>query len=247
MLDALELTGRTRTHVRHFVELGCALHPEAAAALLELRTAASADGIDVAVVSGHRGLGAQVALWNAKFRGERRLLDRRGVELDRGRLSDREAVDAILMWSALPGASRHHWGTDMDVIDRAALPRGYRLQLTREEFTSGVFVRLAAWLDERAAQFGFFWPYATDRGGISPEPWHLSYADLALPALQALSLEVLAEAVAVASMDAREQVLARLPELYERYVVRIDAPGGSSRAPAHPSGRRSTPGEDSGP
>jgi hypothetical protein len=98
------------------------------------------------------------------------------------------------------------------------------LQLTREEFTGGALARFSAWLDEHAAGFGFFRPYATDRGGIMPEPWHLSYAEIAQPALFGLTLEVLAEAVAGASLDAREQVLARLPELYERYVVSVDEP-----------------------
>ncbi len=224
MLDTLELTGRARTHVRPIPELGLSLHPDAAQALLTLRAAARGDGIDLAVVSGHRDLGRQVAVWNSKFRGERRLLDRRGVELERARLSDREAVDAILIWSALPGASRHHWGTDVDVIDRAALPPGYQVQLTREEFTDGALARFSVWLDEHAGRFGFFRPYASDRGGIMPEPWHLSYAAIARPALLGLTLEVLAEAIASASLDAREQVLVRLPELYERYVVSVDEP-----------------------
>ncbi|MGB6449638.1 MAG: M15 family metallopeptidase [Steroidobacteraceae bacterium] len=224
MLDTLQLTGRARTHVQPIPELGLSLQRDTAQALLGLRAAARADGIDLAAVSGHRDLGRQVAVWNSKFRGERQLLDRRGAELERARLSDREAVDAILIWSALPGASRHHWGTDVDVIDRAALPPGYRLQLTREEFTGGALARFSAWLDEHAAEFGFFRPYATDRGGIMPEPWHLSYAEIAQPALSGLTLEVLAEAVAGASLDAREQVLARLPELYERYVVSVDEP-----------------------
>lgn len=224
MLDRLELTGRARTHVRPIPELGLSLHRDAGRALLGLRAAALADGINLEAVSGHRDLDRQVAVWNAKFRGERRLLDRRGVELERARLSDREAVDAILIWSALPGASRHHWGTDVDVIDRAALPPGYRLQLTREEFTNGALAGFSAWLDEHAAGFGFFRPYTTDRGGIMPEPWHLSYAEIARPALAELTLEVLAEAVAGASLDAREQVLLRLPELYERYVVSVDQP-----------------------
>ncbi len=244
MLDTLELTGRARTHVRDVAELGCALHRDAAPALLGLQSAARAAGIELGVVSGYRDLRAQVAAWNAKFRGERRLLDRRGVELRRARLSDREAVDAILIWSALPGASRHHWGTDVDVIDRAAMPPGYRLQLTREEFMGGIFSGLAAWLDEHAARFGFFRPYATDRGGIMPEPWHLSYAEVAVPALADLSLEALAEAVAGASMDAREQVLARLPELYERYVVRVDSPTSADESERLP---RPTPDADSGP
>jgi LAS superfamily LD-carboxypeptidase LdcB len=224
MLDRFELTGRARTHVQHIPELGLSLQRDAAAALLGLRAAARADGIDLAAVSGHRDLARQVAVWNSKFRGERELLDRRGAALERARLSDREAVDAILIWSALPGASRHHWGADVDVIDRAALPPGYRLQLTRDEFTGGALAPFSAWLDEHAAGFGFFRPYATDRGGIMPEPWHLSYAEIAQRALADLTLEVLAEAVAGASFDAREQVLARLPELYERYVVSVDAP-----------------------
>ncbi len=38
--------------------------------------------------------------------------------------AEAERVAAILVWSALPGASRHHWGTDCDVIDAAALPPG---------------------------------------------------------------------------------------------------------------------------
>jgi LAS superfamily LD-carboxypeptidase LdcB len=225
MLSPLELTGRTRTHVADTPELGCALHPLTAAALIELKRAALAERIELDVVSGHRSLARQAAIWNAKFRGERRLLGRDGTELDRARLSSRELIDSILIWSALPGASRHHWGTDADVIDRAAVPPGYEPRLVREEFAAdGIFARLSAWLGENAGRFGFFRPYSTDRGGVMPEPWHLSFAPVAAPALEALTPEVLAEAVGSSSVDGRELVVARLPELYERYVLRIDPP-----------------------
>jgi len=43
-------------------------------------------------------------------------------------------VRAILHWSALPGASRHHWGTEIDVIDRAALADGRKAQLIPAEY-----------------------------------------------------------------------------------------------------------------
>lgn len=225
MLNALELTGRARTHVRESAELGCAAHEAALAPLLAMRAASRSEGIELAVVSGYRDLGRQVAIWNAKFRGERPLVDRDGRVLERARLADRAAIDAILTWSALPGASRHHWGSDFDVIDRARLCPGSRIELVREQFApGGAFVQLSAWLDENAARFGFFRPYATDRGGIGPEPWHLSFAPIAGPALAQLSLEVLAEAVATSSMDARDQVLMRLAELYRRYVISIDPP-----------------------
>ncbi len=225
MLNALELTGRARTHVRESAELGCAAHEAALAPLLALRAASRADGIELAVVSGYRDLGRQVAIWNGKFRGERPLLDRSGRALERTQLADRAVVDAILTWSALPGASRHHWGTDFDLIDRARLRPGARIELATGQFAAGgAFASLSAWLGLNAPRFGFFRPYATDHGGISPEPWHVSYAPVAVPALTQLSLEVLAEAVAGSSMDAREQVLMRLAELYRRYVTPIDSP-----------------------
>lgn len=225
MLTSLELTGRARTHVCASAELGAMLHPEAARALGALRDAARRAGIELAVLSGYRDLGRQVAIWNAKFRGERTLRGREGAELDRSRLTERELIDAILAWSALPGASRHHWGSDADVIDLASMPAGYRPQLVAQEFVQGgVFGRLSTWLDEHAGAFGFFRPYSRDRGGVMPEPWHLSFAPLAVPALAALTPEVLAEAVGSSSVDGRELVLARLPELYERYVLPIDPP-----------------------
>jgi len=225
MLNALELTGRARTHVRECAELGCSLHDAALAPLLAMRAASRLDGIELSVVSAYRDLGRQVAIWNAKFRGERQLRDRGGRVLERAALADQEAIDAILAWSALPGASRHHWGSDFDVIDRARVRAGARIELVSEQFApGGPFAELAAWLDANAARFGFFRPYATDRGGIHPEPWHLSYAAIAVPALAQLSLAVLAEAVAASSMDARDQVLTRLAELYPRYVISIDSP-----------------------
>jgi hypothetical protein len=72
--------------------------------------------------------------------------------------------------------------------------------------------------------FGFFRPYTTDRGGVQPEPWHLSYAPLAQAALRALTPQVLAEALAGSGMHGREAVLARLGEIYPRYVTAIDPP-----------------------
>jgi LAS superfamily LD-carboxypeptidase LdcB len=225
MLNSMELTGRADTHVRMFPELRCALHPETAAAVLSMQRAARVAGIELEVASGFRDFDRQVGIWNAKYRGERRLLDREGSEIDRAALDDRTWVDAILIWSALPGASRHHWGSDFDVIDRAAMPPGYRLQLTAAEFApGGVFAHLNAWLAENLTRFGFFRPYTIFRGGVMPEAWHISHAPISLPALDELKVEMLIDAVATSSMHAREQVLTRLPELYERYVRSVDLP-----------------------
>jgi LAS superfamily LD-carboxypeptidase LdcB len=226
MLNSLELTGRSDSHVREVPELGCTLERDTASGLFAMVAAARLEGIELAVVSSYRDFERQVGIWNGKYRGERPLLDRSGLPLDAATLDDDSKVDAILLWSALPGASRHHWGTDIDVVDRAAVPEDYRPQLTQAEFAAtGPFGRLNGWLGANMRRFGFFRPYSTDRGGVQPEPWHLSFAPVASRALGGLTREVLADAVFGSRMLGRERVLARLPELYERFVRTIDPPG----------------------
>ena len=220
-----EITGRSRSHIVELEMPSCALHYEAVASYLAMRDAARAAGIDLVARSSFRDFATQVAIWNGKWRGERPILSRDGRVLDRRRLSDNEMVDAILVWSALPGGSRHHWGSDVDLIDTAAVPADYRVQLVPEEFApDGVFARLSQWLYENMARFGFFRPYNTDRGGVSPEPWHLSYAPVARPALESLSLPALRRALADSDLEGKSEVLARLPEIYTRYLLNIDLP-----------------------
>ena len=123
-MNALELTGRARTHVIELDAPRCTLHYEAVAAFLGMRDAALAEGIDLQAVSSFRDFDRQLLLWNRKWRGDRPLYDRSGALLDPARLTEPQRVDAILAWSAIPGGSRHHWGSDIDVIDAAAMPAG---------------------------------------------------------------------------------------------------------------------------
>ena len=224
MFNSLQLTGQTAAHVRDSAALGCTLHPQTAQALLVMREAARSQGIELAVVSAFRDFERQSAIWDAKFRGERPVLDRDGRPLEWPGLPEAQRVAAILQWSALPGASRHHWGTDFDVIDTRAVTEGYRPQLVSAEFgEGGVFAKLDAWLAEHAGQFGFFRPYSTDRGGVLPEPWHLSYAPASVPALESLTLELLSQTLGASTLCGRECVLELLPEIYRRYVKDVDA------------------------
>ena len=219
------MTGRAATHVRELTDPRCVLHVCAAEALLAMRKEARLAGIDLYVVSAFRDFNHQLAIWSAKFSGRRPLLDRSGVEIKAANLYESALIDAILIWSALPGASRHHWGSEIDVVDAAAVEPGARAQLVTEEFAAGGrFERLNGWLDSNMGRFGFFRPYATFKGGVQPEPWHLSYAEVSMPALQVLSVDVLREAIEEADMPGQQAVLARLPELYERYVLAVDYP-----------------------
>jgi LAS superfamily LD-carboxypeptidase LdcB len=195
------------------------------AAFLGMRDAAATAGIDLQAASSFRDYERQLLLWNRKWRGERPLLDRAGVPLEQAALSESQRVDAILSWSAIPGGSRHHWGSDLDVYDAAAMPAGYQLQLVPSEYApDGMFGRLSAWLDQHMGRFGFFRPYGSDRGGAGIEPWHLSYAPVAREAVEALSLSVLRNAIAQGEMLGKELVLERLPEIYTRFILAVDPP-----------------------
>src|SRR4051812_39076647 len=116
MLNELELTGRARTHVVQRDDLHAAVHPAALAAYLALRADAARAGIDVAITSGFRDFEAQQRIWNLKWRGDRPLFDDAGEPRDHAALGPFELMEAILCWSALPGGSRHHWGTELDVV-----------------------------------------------------------------------------------------------------------------------------------
>mgnify|MGYP001466630572 CR=1 FL=1 len=220
-----ELTGQARTHVVDLETLPCTLHREVAEPFLSMRHAAAADGIDLIPFSSFRDFDRQLAIWNAKARGERALLDAEGRQLDARTLDPAARVEAILCWSALPGASRHHWGTDFDVMDAAALPPGYRLQVVPEEYApDGIFAKLTDWLDKHAARFGFYRPYTTWRGGVRPEPWHLSHAAVAAAAAAQFTPGLLEEVLAAADIEDGAALQPLLPALFERYVVNVDAP-----------------------
>lgn len=225
MLNELELTGRTRTHVVQRDELGAALHASALDAYLAMRADAAREGVDIAIASAFRDFGAQQRIWDLKYRGERALYDAQGKPRDYAQLDEVQLVEAILCWSALPGASRHHWGTEIDVYDRAAVPEGYRVRLLPEEAApGGVFHRLHEWLDEHMATYGFFRPYATYRGGVLPEAWHLSYAAVSVDATRSLTADVLERTVRESTMLGKEHVLAHLAEIHARYVASVDEP-----------------------
>ena len=225
MLNELELTGRARTHVVQRDDLGAALHPEAIEPFLALREAAAREGIELAIFSGFRDFDAQCRIWNLKYRGERPCYDARGNVRDCAGFGAEELADAILAWSALPGASRHHWGCDIDVIDRAALPPDYRVRLLPAEVEpDGVFHRLCRWLDANTLRFGFFQPYREYRGGVYAEPWHLSYAAVAVPAMALMSEELIAAALQASDLLGKETVLPRLREIFRSHVVNICGP-----------------------
>jgi LAS superfamily LD-carboxypeptidase LdcB len=226
------LTGHSELHLCSSSDatlLGAPVHRDVVGPFLELQHDARRAGFDLRILSGFRGFERQLAIWNRKATGHLAVLDDDAVPLDIATLSERDLVFAILRWSALPGTSRHHWGTDLDIYDLAAKPDGYEIQLVPEEVDAGgMFAPLHAWLDGRIASGdarGFFRPYDRDRGGVAPERWHLSHAPTAASCERQLTKALLREVVAHADMRLKHVVLQSLDEIYERFVTNINRTG----------------------
>ncbi|WP_028115580.1 M15 family metallopeptidase [Ferrimonas senticii] len=198
------------------------LERRCAKAFSAMQLAAAADGIDMQIASGWRSFERQLAIFNGKAQGLRPLLDRDGVRLDPLLLSQADLLDAILLWSALPGTSRHHWGTDLDLFDGAQIS-AKSLQLEPWEYQAGgPNYRLSQWLQQHMADYGFYLPYQQDLGGVLPEPWHLSYAPVSAHTI--FDVDALAAQLKQSPIELKSSILAQLPGLVERYCQRIAEP-----------------------
>ena len=184
----------------HLVTLEASVHlcVETANALARLQARGRAAGFEISIASAHRSYQRQLLIFNHKAEGLRTVCDDEGAVLSRDALSDLDWLHAILRYSALPGTSRHHWGSDIDVFDRAAVSPDYVLQLVPTEYQAGgQFFAMSTWLTDLIARDdaeGFFRPYARDSGGVAPELWHLSYRSDANSMADALDEALLAAA-----------------------------------------------------
>lgn len=218
-LDLL-LTGRAAPDL---VTIGqVTLAQETAAAFCQLQQAAAGRGFDLQLVSGYRNFQRQAAIWNAKLSGARPVFDLAEQQVSLDKLAGIDKLTAVLLYSALPGASRHHWGTDLDLYDRAAVASDYQPQLLVSEYdTDGPFHPASQWLAEHAHQYGFFLPYRRYQGGVAAEPWHLSYRPLAESYLASFRQDMLANAIEQSELLEKSLILEHLPTLFQRYVMNI--------------------------
>ena len=180
---------------------------------------AVANGFELRIESAYRSFEKQLSIWNRKARGELALLSAEGVPMERP-TDEEKLMYAILTWSALPGASRHHLGTDIDVVDGAACPEGYEVQLTPAE-CEGMFAKFHAFLTARVEAgdaHGFSRVFVHGRGKIRPEGWHIAHLPTSRKRLEHFSLDVLRGIYERSDMECKRAVLANLPKLAEEYI-----------------------------
>ncbi|AHM75256.1 M15 family metallopeptidase [Yersinia hibernica] len=217
-LTSQMLTGRSTEHLVMLTG-NHRMQPLAVDAFRAMQQAAKVAGFDLQPASTFRDFDRQLAIWNGKFRGERPVLDKDSQPIDILRLDAAARCEAILRWSALPGASRHHWGSDLDIYDPSLLPAGAKLQLEPWEYlTGGYFYPLTQWLDAHMGEFGFYRPFSEDTGGVAAEPWHLSYRPLAAAAQHLLTPAILLEAWQSQDVAGSEWLTRHLPMIFSRFI-----------------------------
>ena len=165
-----ELTGKTRPTL---VGKGYNLRPKASEAFLDMKADAAKEGMKLYSVSSYRSYDAQSGIWNRKY-------DKYKAQ----GLSEAEVIKKITEYSSMPGTSRHHWGTDLDIIDLA--PKQPAAVLESSNFQKGgAYEKLGKWLVENAEKYGFYEVYTNDanRPGYYYEPWHMSFKEEAKPML----------------------------------------------------------------
>ena len=159
---------------------GFFMRKEAYQAFIKMEEAALKDGVVLKIISAVRGFDEQKTIWNAKWSGERLV---EGKNLSKTVPDPYQRALMILKFSSMPGCSRHHWGTD---IDLNSLENSY--------FLTGKGKNIYNWLKTNASQYGFSNPYC-EKGdlrqtGYEEEKWHWSFIPLSVKLLSVFKEKV---------------------------------------------------------
>lgn len=216
------LFGLTEQHLTQLPN-GSLLHSQVVKPFLALQAAAKTAGFDLQIASSFRNFQQQQAIWDAKFCGKRAILDQNNQTVDISSLTEWEICQAILLYSALPGASRHHWGCDFDYFDANGFDNNNSLQLVSNEYDKqGPCGALYAWLKQHAKHYGFYFPYQDYLGGIAAEPWHLSYYAIAQSFAKQLTVNELAIQLAHTQIQGQHTIIHHLRYIFDQYINNIN-------------------------
>ena len=151
------------------------MHKEAKVAFEKMKVAALKDGINIEVVSAYRSFQKQKSIFENKYK-----------RYTQEGLTPIKAVEKIIEYSTIPGTSRHHWGTDIDIID-ANYPKPKSVLKEGNFYDNGPYCKLKEWMDRHSEFYGFYEVYTKNpkRKGFKYEPWHFSYAPVSIPMLEA--------------------------------------------------------------
>lgn len=141
------------------------LEKETYEAFVKMQKEAWKEGINFNIISGFRSFNYQKSIWESKWTGTRKV---NGKNLKTSIKDPALRAKTILHYSAMPGTSRHHWGTDIDIYS-----------LNNNAFASDKGLKIYNWLKQNASRFGFCQVYSrignSRETGYNEEKWHWSY------------------------------------------------------------------------
>ncbi len=130
-------------------------------AFWKFKQQAKADGWNLILVSGYRSYRDQRIVWNRSD----------DDYLQHGATDQKKRVEAIMSLVSVPGLSRHHWGTELDISESTL--RGQLVNV--EPDTPERVLKFYAWMEENAPKYGFCKVYLGKNGAVHNEPWHWSF------------------------------------------------------------------------
>ncbi len=132
----------------------------------KMHRAAAHDGITLTIRSAARNFEYQKGIWEKKWTGKRKLSD--GTNAAKDINDDIARSLKILEYSSMPGSSRHHWGTDIDLNS-----------FDNEWFEFGEGLKMYQWMEKHAKEYGYCQVYCKKgehrTGGYNEEKWHYSF------------------------------------------------------------------------
>lgn len=144
------------------------MRSEAYQAFQKMATSAKEQGINLKIISATRPFSHQKNIWEAKWMGSRKVEGKNLAEVLKNPVL---RAEKILEYSSMPGTSRHHWGTD---IDLNSLENSY--------FHKGEGKEIYDWLSANASSYGFAQAYTSFSEsrpyGYQEEKWHWSYTPI---------------------------------------------------------------------
>ena len=194
---------------KYTLKTGIYLRTEVYNAFIAMRDSALKDGVTLSIVSATRTFDQQKIIWENKWNGRQYV---GGKLLNTAYPDEVERAKVILLYSSMPGTSRHHWGTDIDInsVDPAY-------------FKTATGIKVLQWLETHAAHFGFCRPYTpfgeTRKTGFQPEEWHWSYYPVAYRFQQAYKKQI--SYLDIEGFDGDETVFS--VRVIENYVQGVDS------------------------
>ena len=151
--------------IKYASRKGLYMQKAAYSSFKKMYDAALNEGIKLTIISATRTFYEQKRIWEGKWTGKVLYYGKNIATLYPDSV---ERSKYVLKYSSMPGTSRHHWGTDVDI--NSLDPSYFKTDIGKKTYN---------WLSINAHKYGFCQPYtlkdSSRISGYEEEKWHWSY------------------------------------------------------------------------